>query len=88
MAKTSNHRQRDNSLRASGKTGTQQRVRDKLGPNSGPMGTEDQRKDKFGSRHNQDANGLLSDETQIVRKEMAAARQKLARRKKNRTGSR
>ena len=88
MAKTSNHQQRENSLRESGNTGTQQRNRDKLGPNSGPMGVEDQRKDKFGSRHNQDANGLLSDETQIVRKEMTAARQKLARRKKNRAGSR
>jgi hypothetical protein len=74
--------------RQSGKNGAQHRNRDKLGPNSGPMGAEDQRKDKYGSRHNQDANGLLSDETAAVRKEMTAVREGLKKRKRKRVGSR
>jgi hypothetical protein len=76
----------DNSRLEGGKIGTQQHNKDRLGSNSGPMGTEDQRKDKYGSVHNQDAQGLRSEETGEVRKQWSSVRQRL--RKRRRLGSR
>jgi hypothetical protein len=76
----------DSSRREGGKVGTQQHNKDRLGSNSGPMGTEDQRKDKYGSVHNQDAQGLRSDETVEVRKQWSSVRERL--RKRRRLGSR
>jgi len=76
----------NSSRRESGKSGMQQHNKDRMGSCSGPMGTEDHRRDKYGSRHNQDARGLRSPATGLVRKELAGARRKLKRR--SRTGSR
>ena len=88
MSRTSSRPAYASSSRENGKTGTQQHNRDKLGSKSGPMGKEDQRKDKYGSRHNQDAQGLQSEETAEVRNEMGAARSRLSHKKRSRTGSR
>lgn len=76
----------DSSRREFGKNGTQQHNKDRLGSKSGPMGTEDRRKDKYGSVHNQDAQGLLSEETVEVRKQWSSVRERL--RKRRRLGSR
>ena len=84
MSKTARQVPQNRNRRESGRIGTQQRNRDRLGSNSGPMGIEDQRKDKFGSRHNQDANGLLSDETARVRTELGEMRERMRRDRRNR----
>lgn len=78
--------QRNNSRREWGKIGTQQHNKDRLGSHSGSMGIEDRRKDKFGSVHNQDPQGLLSADTQIIREELSRSRQ--LHRRRTRLGSR
>jgi hypothetical protein len=78
--------ERDSRRRETGRTGTPQRNKDKLGPNSGSMGKEDQRMDRNGSVHNQDALGLQSKESEEAREEMARVRRRLARHR--RRGSR
>ena len=87
MSHNSRRPERNSSRREIGKVGMLQHNKDRLGANSGPMGTEDQRKDKYGSVHNQDANGLRSDETQTVRDELGSARAK-RRHRHRRLGSR
>lgn len=72
---------------AIGKVGMLQHNKDRLGSRSGPMRMDDLRKDKFGSRHNQDPNGLQSDETNAVRASLVAVREK-NRRRHRRLGSR
>jgi len=76
----------NSSLRESGKSGMQQHNKDRMGSRSGPMKAGDARRDKFGSRHNQDAEGLHSASTSLVRSEMGLVRAKQKRRR--RTGSR
>jgi hypothetical protein len=88
MRKSTLRPERNSSRREIGKVGLQQRNKDKLGSNSGPMGVEDRRKDKYGSLHNQDAQGLQSNETQELRATMAQARLKQSQRKRNGRDSR
>jgi hypothetical protein len=88
MTKGTTSLPRGSSTRELGKNGTRQRNKDRLGSTSGPMGPEDQRKDKYGSVHNQDPQGLMSPETQMIRELLSGVRQHQFKQRRHRNGSR